>query len=53
MTDMRFRLSARVSSDDLAAAKTVLDKLLPDGAVSEAEGELLVEAELRERRQRT
>ena len=47
MADMRFRLSARVSSDDLTAAKTVLGKLLPDGAVSEAEGGLLVEAELR------
>ena len=35
-----------MSSDDLAAARAVLDKLLPDGAVSQGEDELLVEAEL-------
>ena len=46
MTDTSFRVSARVSSDDLAAVKAVLDKLLTEGAVSETEGELLVETEL-------
>jgi hypothetical protein len=46
VADTRFRLSARVSSDDLTAARQVLDRLLPDGAVSEAEGELLVQTEL-------
>ena len=46
MADTSFRVSAQVSSDNLAAAKAVLDGLLPQGAVSETEGELLVEAEL-------
>ncbi len=46
MADTSFRVSARVSSDNLAAAKAVLDGLLPQGAVSESEGELLVEAGL-------
>ena len=48
MADTSFRVSAQVSSDNLAAAKAVLDGLLPQGAVSESEGEgeLLVEAEL-------
>ena len=46
MAETWFRVSARVSSDNLAAAKAVLDGLLPQGALSETEGELLVEAEL-------
>ena len=46
MSDTVFRLSARVHSDDLAAAKAVLAELLPSGAVSDSEGGLLLEAEL-------
>ncbi len=43
---MRFRLSARVSSANGAAVKAVLEGLFPRGAVSEVEGELVVDAEL-------
>ena len=35
-----------MSSDDLAAAREVLDELLPNGAVSETGGELVIETEL-------
>jgi len=44
--DMGFRLNARVNCNDLAAAKRVLEQLLPNGTVRESEGELLVEAEV-------
>ena len=46
MVDTLFKVTARVSSDDLAAAKVVLDELLPAGATKEEDGELRVEAEL-------
>ena len=41
----RFRLSARVSSANPAAVKALV-VLLPQGSVSDAQGDLLVEAEL-------
>jgi hypothetical protein len=46
MTETTYRLSARVSSNDLAAARAVLHELLPDGRVDDDQAELLVEAEL-------
>ena len=42
----RFRLSARVSSANPAAVKAALVVLLPQGSVSDAQGDLLIEAEL-------
>ena len=42
---LRFRLSARVSSANPAAVKAALADLLPRGSVSEAQGDLLVDAE--------
>ena len=46
MTETTYRLSARVSSNDLAAARAVLHELLPDGRIDDDQAELLVEAEL-------
>lgn len=46
MTETTYRLSARVSSNDLAAARAVLHELLPDGRIGDDQAELLVEAEL-------
>ena len=46
MAETTYRLSARVSSNDLAAARAVLHELLPDGRVDDDQAELLVEAEL-------
>jgi hypothetical protein len=46
MTETTYRLLARVSSNDLAAARAVLHELLPDGRVDDDQAELLVEAEL-------
>jgi hypothetical protein len=46
MTETTYGLSARVSSNDLAAARAVLHELLPDGRVDDDQAELLVEAEL-------
>jgi len=43
---LRFRLSARVSSANPAAVKAALVVLLPQGSVSDAQDDLLVEAEL-------
>jgi hypothetical protein len=41
-----FKLVARVSSADLEAIRPALERALPDGSVKEADGELLVEAEM-------
>jgi hypothetical protein len=46
MTETTYRLSARVSSDDLGAARAALRELLPDGQIDDDQAELLVEAEL-------
>jgi hypothetical protein len=46
MAETTYRLSARVSSNDLAAARAVLHELLPDGRIDDDQAELLVEAEL-------
>jgi len=46
MTETTYRLSARVSSNDLAAARAVLHELLPDGRIDDGQAELLVEVEL-------
>lgn len=46
MTESTYRLSARVSSNGLAAARAVLHELLPDGRIDDDQAELLVEAEL-------
>ena len=46
MTETTYRLSARVSSNDPAAARAVLHELLPDGRIDDDQAELLVEAEL-------
>ena len=46
MAGRRFRLSARVSSANPASVRAVLEELLPEGSLSELEGELLVDAEL-------
>ena len=46
MADSTFRLSARISSDDPAAARAVLRELLPAATVSDDRGELVFEAEL-------
>ena len=46
MADTTYRLSARVSSNDPAAARSVLHELLPAGRIGEDRGELVVEAEL-------
>ena len=46
MTETTYGLSARVSSNDLAAARAVLHELLPDGRIDDDQAELLVEAEL-------
>jgi hypothetical protein len=46
MAETMYRLSARISSDDLAAARAVLLEHLPDGRIDDDQAELLVEAEL-------
>lgn len=46
MAGRRFRLSARVSSANPASVRAVLEELLPEGSLSELEGELLLDAEL-------
>jgi hypothetical protein len=48
MPSKRFRLAAKVSTDDPAAIRPVLTKLAPKGSVKEGSepGEFLVEAEM-------
>lgn len=46
MIETTYQLSARVSSDDLAAARAVLHELLPNGRIDDDQAELLVETEL-------
>ena len=46
VTDLRYRLAARISSDDPAAARAVLHELLPAATITDDQGELIVEAEL-------
>ena len=46
MAATAYRLSARISSNDPAAARAVLHELLPDARIADEQGELAVEAEL-------
>ena len=46
MTETTYRLWARVSSNDPAAARAVLHELLPDGRIDDDQAELLVAAEV-------
>lgn len=47
MANKRFKLVARVSSSSPGAVEPVLRQLVPGGSVREADGEFLVEAEMR------
>jgi hypothetical protein len=46
MADRSYRLAARISSDDPAAARAVVGELLPAASITGDRGELVVEAEL-------
>jgi hypothetical protein len=46
MADLNYRLAARISSDDPAAARAVLQQLLPAATIIDDRGELVVEVEL-------
>jgi hypothetical protein len=45
LKDNRFRLRARISSENMGAIKPVLEKLIGKGMIREEGGEFIVEAE--------